>query len=87
MEQEIYTLLKLIDNQQHTQHELHQAKLKFSTEWIPVQVYNGKTEQSNPLCLCPGLQMYQSEVGGLQGRAIASYIFQGGVAQMYIRSI
>ena len=59
--------------------------LELSTEWIPVQVYESKTEHSNPLCLCPGLQMYQSEFGGLQGRAIASYIFQGGVAQMYIR--
>ena len=31
---DLYTL-KLIDNQQHTQHEFHQAKLKLSTEWIP----------------------------------------------------
>ena len=37
MEQEIYILLKLIDDQQHTQHKLHQAKLKLSKEWIPVQ--------------------------------------------------
>ena len=70
MEREIYILLKLIDNQQHTQHELHQAKLKLSTEWIPVQVHEDKTEHSNP---GSGLQMYQSEFGGLQGRVIASY--------------
>ena len=44
-------LLKLIDNQQHTQHELHQAKLKLTTEWIPVQVYEDKTEHTNPLYL------------------------------------
>ena len=50
--------------------ELHQAKLKLRTEWIPVQVYEDKTEHSNPLAIpCPGLQMYQSEFGGLQGRA------------------
>ena len=51
MEQEIYILLKLIDNQHHTQHELHTAKLKLSTEWIPVQVYEDRTEQSNPYTL------------------------------------
>ena len=51
MEREIYILLKLIHNQQHTQHKLHQAKLKLSTEWIPVQVFEDKTEHSNQLYL------------------------------------
>ena len=35
MERGFIYLLKLIDYQQHTQHEFHQAKLKLSTEWIP----------------------------------------------------
>ena len=51
---------------QHTQHKLHQAKLRHGTEWIPVQVYGAQ----QPTIPCPGLQMY---LGGLQGRAIASY--------------
>ena len=46
-EWEIHILLKLIDNQHPTQHELHQAKLKLN----PVQVYEYKTEHSNPLYL------------------------------------
>ena len=49
-------LLKLIDNQQHTQHELHQAKLKLTTEWITVQVYEDKTEHTNPLYI---VQVYK----------------------------
>ena len=74
MEWESYILLKLIDNQQHTQHKLNQAKLELSAEWIPVQVFEDKTEHSNPLYIpCPCLQMYQSEFGGLQSRPIGSY--------------
>ena len=52
LEQGVYKLLlllKLIDNQ--TQHEFHRAKLKLSTEWIPVLVYKDETEHSNPLYL------------------------------------
>ena len=75
-------LLKLVDNQQHTQHKFHQAKLKLSTEWIPVQVYDDKTDESNPLMPRSGLQMYQSKFEGLQGWVIK--LFQGGVTQMYI---
>ena len=56
MEWKIYILLKLIDNQQHTQHKLYQAKLKLSAEWIPVQVFEDKTEHSNPLYL---VQVYK----------------------------
>ena len=79
MEQEIYMLLKLIDNQQHTQHKLHQAKQKLSTEWIPVHVYGDKTEHTNLLCL---VQVYKCiRVIARQGH---SKILQDGVAQMYI---
>ena len=83
MEQEIYILLKLIENQQHSQHELHQAKLKFSTEWFPVQVYEDKTEQSNPLylvqvCKCIKVNFWRS------ARQTHSKLFQDGVAQVYI---
>ena len=82
MEQEIYIFLNLIDNQQHTQHKHHQAKLKLSyTEWIPVQVYEDKTEQSNPLYL---VQVYKCirvnlEVITRQGH---SKLFQDGVAPL-----
>ena len=71
MEWEIYILLKLIDNKQHTQHELHQAKLKLSTEWIPVQVYEDKTEHSNPLylvqvCKCIRVNLEDCKAGPWQ---------------------
>ena len=83
MEQEIYILLKLIDNQQHTQHELHQAKLKLITEWILVQVYEDKIEQSNRLYL---VQVYKCiRMNWWIARQGHSKLFQDGVAQVYIR--
>ena len=82
---EFIYLLKLIDDQQHTQHEFHQAKLKLSTEWIPdcslsLQGWNWATIP------CAGLQMCCSKCGGLQGKG-HSRLLQGGVdrvGQVYI---
>ena len=44
--------LKLIDNQQHTQHEFHRAKLKLSTVWISVLVYKDETEHLDQVYKC-----------------------------------